>query len=205
MLKSPVMDRTTNKQEEWRGWIDEAGVERLERYIETLLEWNRVHNLTAARDRAAVEAQVADSLYPVNFLGMRPDSLLDIGTGAGFPGLVLAAAWPESETTLCEPLGKRAAFLRHAAREMGLDRVEVEARRVEALTPRPYRLVTSRAVTETAALVAWCRPFIDEKTQLLFYKGEKVEAEIETLGACGIERIPRGKRQYLWIKEPEKC
>jgi 16S rRNA (guanine527-N7)-methyltransferase len=185
--------------------VDEKSIERVERFIDLLMEWNAVHNLTGARTREAVEAQVADSLYPLSFLPARPESLLDIGTGAGFPGLVLACAWEETETLLCEPLQKRAAFLRYAAGELGLDRVRVEAKRIEALAPRPFELITSRAVTETRTLVAWCRPFVDEKSRLLFYKGEQVDKEIEGLDRCGIELVTRGKRRYLWIKEPAKC
>ncbi|WP_456450600.1 16S rRNA (guanine(527)-N(7))-methyltransferase RsmG [Hydrogenimonas sp.] len=179
--------------------------QRLKKFVDLLMDWNRVHNLTGAKTREAVEAQVEDSLYPLTFLPHAPKSLLDIGTGAGFPGLVLACAWSECDTTLCEPLQKRAAFLRYAARELGLDKVTVEAKRVEALAPRPYDLVTSRAVTETKELVAWCRPFVGETTQLLFYKGERAPEEVAGLERCDIALVARGKRNYLWIKDPEKC
>ena len=168
------------------------------------MNWNRIHNLTGAKTREAVRAQVEDSLYPLSFLPRTPESLLDIGTGAGFPGLVLACAWPETETTLCEPLQKRAAFLRYAARELGLKKVTVEARRVEALTPRPFALITSRAVTRTRELIAWCRPFIGPETSLLFYKGERVEEERANL-SCEHEIITRGPRRYLFIKDAESC
>ena len=185
--------------------VDDETKRRVEKFIDLLMEWNRVHNLTGAKTREAMEAQVEDSLYPLSFLPHAPKSLLDIGTGAGFPGLVLACAWPETQTTLCEPLQKRAAFLRYAARELGLTKVTVEARRVEALTSRPFDLITSRAVTETKELIAWCRPFIGERTQMLFYKGERAPEEIAGLEACDIELIARGKRNYLWIKDAKPC
>ena len=185
--------------------VDEKSIDRLERFIALLMEWNAVHNLTGAKTREAVEAQVADSLYPLSFLPGRPESLLDIGTGAGFPGLVLACAWAETETLLCEHLQKRAAFLRYAAGELGLPHVQVAAKRVEALKPRPFALITSRAVTRTPTLIDWCRPFIGEKSQLLFYKGEQVTEETEGLERCDFKLVTRGKRRYLWIKEPAKC
>ena len=177
---------------------------KLERFTEILLEWNRIHNLTGARTAEAVWEQVEDSLYPLTFVP-EPASLLDIGTGAGFPGLVLAAALPHTPCTLCEPLQKRAAFLRYAARELGLKKVRVEAKRIEELQPKPYALITSRAVTETSTLIEWCRPFIEKETQLLFYKGEQVFDEIEGIERCDTEVVLHGKRHYLWIKEANRC
>ncbi|WP_353661907.1 16S rRNA (guanine(527)-N(7))-methyltransferase RsmG [Hydrogenimonas sp. SS33] len=184
--------------------LDKETVTSLERFAALLMEWNRVHNLTGAKTEEAIGEQILDSLWPVTFLPT-PYSLLDIGTGAGFPGLVLAIALPDTPCTLCEPLQKRAAFLRYAAGELGLKNVTVEARRVEALPARPYSLITSRAVTETRELIGWSRPFIDETTQMLFYKGEQVFSEIEGLQRCDIELVTRDKRHYLWIKEANRC
>ncbi|WP_456403356.1 16S rRNA (guanine(527)-N(7))-methyltransferase RsmG [Hydrogenimonas sp.] len=178
--------------------------ERLEGFIDHLMAWNRIHNLTGAKSREAIEEQILDSLWPLTFLP-EPKSLLDIGTGAGFPGMVLAIALPQTECTLCEPLQKRAAFLRFVARELELRNVRVEAKRVEALDVRPYGLITSRAVAETATLIDWSRPFVAKGSQLLFYKGEQVVREIEGLEACDIELIARGKRNYLWIKDATTC
>lgn len=185
--------------------LPDATRAKLDQFKAELMAWNRVHNLTGAKTPEQIEAQIVDSLYPITFLPQTPDSLLDIGTGAGFPGMILAIAWPETETLLCEPLQKRAAFLRHIARSLDLTNVRVEAKRVEALEPRPFALITSRAVTATCTLIAWCRPFIDEKSQLLFYKGERAAEEAAGLEACDIETITRQKRQYLWIKEPMTC
>ncbi len=180
-------------------------VEKLDAFAENLTEWNRIHNLTGAKTRDAINMQILDSIYPLTFLEAAPKNLLDIGSGAGFPGLILAIAWPDTQTTLCEPLHKRAAFLRFIARKLHLENVTVENRRVETLPARPYALITSRAVTETSALIDWGRPFIAEETQLLFYKGEQVFDEIEGLEACDIELISRNKRNYLWIKDASKC
>ncbi|ADV47162.1 16S rRNA (guanine(527)-N(7))-methyltransferase RsmG [Nitratifractor salsuginis] len=180
--------------------LDERVLERLEHFTELLLEWNRVHNLTGARDRREIEANILDSLVPLSFVS-KPDSLLDVGTGAGFPGLVLAAAWPEIPTVLCEPLKKRASFLRIAALEMGLERVEVARKRVEDLQHEPFGLISSRAVTDTGLLLELTRHLSDERTRYLFYKGTRVEEEIaelpETLKAEIIERPPR---RYLYLQ-----
>lgn len=184
--------------------VDPKGIEKLDTFLKQLTAWNRVHNLTGARRQEAMEEQVIDSAWPLTFLPP-VDSLLDIGTGAGFPGMVLAILLPKTECTLCEPLKKRAAFLRFIAGDLGLGNVTVEARRIEELEAHPYSLITSRAVTGTSTLVDWCRPFIDESTRLLFYKGEQVYEEVAGLQHCGIEIISRKKRNYLWIKEASKC
>ncbi len=178
--------------------------DRLEAFATLLQAWNRIHNLTGAKTREAIAEQMLDSLWPLTFLP-EPESLLDIGTGAGFPGMVLAIALPRTESTLCEPLHKRAAFLRHVVRELKLERVRVEAKRIESLDTRPYALITSRAVADTAKLIEWSRPFVGQNSQLLFYKGERVFEEIEGLESCRIELISRGRRNYLWIKEPFRC
>jgi 16S rRNA (guanine527-N7)-methyltransferase len=178
-------------------------VQKLESFANYLMDWNRVHNLTGAKSYEAIEAQIFDSIYPLTFLST-PKSLLDIGTGAGFPGMILAIAMPETECTLCEPLQKRTAFLKFIVRELQLQHVTVETSRVEALEVKPYELITSRAVTDTETLMKWCHPFIGKDTQLLFYKGEQVFEEIKSLEMCRYELISRNKRNYLWIKECTK-
>ncbi|BBG65056.1 rRNA small subunit 7-methylguanosine (m7G) methyltransferase GidB [Hydrogenimonas sp.] len=183
---------------------DRNPFEKLDLFRNRLMEWNRVHNLTGARTEEAIEEQIIDSAWPLGFLPSE-DSLLDIGTGAGFPGMVLAILLPDTECTLCEPLQKRASFLRFIAGELELANVRVEAKRIEELEARPFSLITSRAVTGTHELIGWCRPFIGGSTQLLFYKGEHVHEEVAGLERCGIEIVGRKKRNYLWIKEASKC
>jgi 16S rRNA (guanine527-N7)-methyltransferase len=117
--------------------------------------------------------------------------------------MILAIAMPETECTLCEPLRKRASFLKFIARELQLTNVTVEASRVENLEVKPYDLITSRAVTDTKTLIEWSRPFIGENTQMLFYKGEQVFEEVEGLGFrmedLEFRIIHRGKRNYLYL------
>ncbi|MCF6201904.1 MAG: 16S rRNA (guanine(527)-N(7))-methyltransferase RsmG [Hydrogenimonas sp.] len=185
--------------------IDSKTLKRLELFTKTLMEWNRVHNLTGAKSEGEIAEQIADSLWPITFLPSSPKTLLDIGSGAGFPGLILAAAWPKTETTLCEPLKKRASFLRYAALELDLPRVKVEAKRVEEIEPAKFDLITSRAVTRTERLMEWCRPFIAEGTNVLFYKGERADEEAKELGECNTKIIEREKRNYLWIKDAFRC
>ncbi len=184
--------------------ISEEAYEGLEIFAEHLMRWNKIHNLTGAKTLSAIEDQIYDSIYPIIFLP-KCATLLDIGSGAGFPGMVLAIAMPYTDCTLCEPLQKRASFLSFIAREIGLTNVHVEAKRIEELSPRPYDLITSRAVTDTPTLIEWCRPFVGKETHLLFYKGEHVFGELEKLPGCDYELITRDKRNYLWIKDASKC
>jgi len=96
---------------------------------------------------------------------------------------------------------KRAAFLRLAAMEMGLDHVEVQRRRVEEIVHPPFGLITSRAVSETELLLQLTRKLSDEGTRYLFYKGERAEKERETVPSVfDAEIIPYGPRRYLYLQ-----
>jgi 16S rRNA (guanine527-N7)-methyltransferase len=180
--------------------LDSVALKRLERFADLLMEWNGTHNLTGARNIAAIHDNIVDALFPLTFVDT-PASLLDVGTGAGFPGLVLAIAWPDVPVVLSEPLGKRAAFLKYTAMELELDQVEVARMRVESLVHAPFGLVTSRAVTDTKLLLDLTEDVADENTQYLFYKGSRVGDEMAALTKqpnYGI--VQWNKRNFLWIK-----
>lgn len=179
--------------------LDAQACARLGRYAQLLLEWNATHNLSGAKSLREIEENLLDSLYPLNFVD-RPKSLLDVGSGAGFPGLALAIAWPETQTLLCEPRNKRAAFLRYAALELELPGVSVAKKRVEELEHAPFDLLTSRAVSDTALLLELTQRLADEKRCYLFYKGSRVLEELESLPSRLQHRIVRrGQRQYLYL------
>jgi 16S rRNA (guanine527-N7)-methyltransferase len=133
--------------------LDSSAVERLLLYCGELQKWNRNINLIARETTAAeiVEKHFLDSLALLPLLdrhGGPGASLLDVGSGAGFPGLVLAAARPELRVTLLEPRQKRTAFLRHIARTLGLRNVAVREERLEPgqVLPEQFSFITSRAV-----------------------------------------------------------
>jgi 16S rRNA (guanine527-N7)-methyltransferase len=180
--------------------FSDTTIETLERFTTLLLEWNGVHNLTGAKTPEAVYEHIADALYPLDFI-KRPHTLLDVGTGAGFPGLVLAIALPETQVTLCEPLKKRVAFLKYAAVSLELDNVTVAPMRVEKLRHDPFELITSRAVTDTALLLRLTQHLADEKTRYLFYKGSRVFDELDTLQEkINYDIIRKEQRNYLYIE-----
>ena len=124
----------------------------IQKYKEHLFKWNKIHNLTGAKDEATLNDFIYDAVYPVSFL-KHYKNLLDIGTGAGFPGMILALALPDTQVTLVEPLVKRASFLQFIKADLELSNVTVVKKRVEDMQAEHFELVTSRAVTDTKMLL----------------------------------------------------
>lgn len=174
-------------------------MEKFEAYGKLLLDYNRVHRLSGARNMAEVDTNIEDSLYPMQFLDTaKIKTAVDIGTGAGFPGMVLAIAYPDIHFTLVEPLMKRTAFLHLVKSTLGLENVMIKSDRIENIEPFAADLITSRAVAKTDQLLDLAENFIGERTLLLFYKGEGVHDELPEGWQSDI--INRGKRNYLFIK-----
>jgi len=174
---------------------------RFEQFSKLLLEWNKIHNLTGAKTPQDVEKNIEDSLFPTTFIDT-PSSILDVGTGAGFPGLILAIAYPNVRTVLCEPRKKRAMFLKYVAMELELSNVEVAKKRVEDYSAEPFGLISSRAVTDTNMLLNLTKHLQSKETQYLFYKGERLFSELEAVNlALDYDIIEKNQRNYLYIKK----
>jgi 16S rRNA (guanine527-N7)-methyltransferase len=173
----------------------------IQRYKEHLFKWNKVHNLTGARDEQTLNEFIYDAVFPVSFLP-KVQTLMDIGTGAGFPGMILALALPETKVTLVEPLAKRASFLQFIKADLGLDNVTVVKKRVEQMDPQIFDIITSRAVTDTKMLLKLSQNFRDKHSKLLFYKGERVYDEVED-GVKDMQHkiIETDNRHYLLLGE----
>ena len=170
----------------------------IQKYKEHLFKWNKIHNLTGARDEDTLNHFIYDAVFPVSFLP-KYKNLLDIGTGAGFPGMILALALPDTQVTLVEPLVKRASFLQFIKADLELDNVRVVKKRVEDMDAEHFELITSRAVTDTKMLLKLSENFRDENSTLLFYKGEKVFDEIDEDMPHKI--IQTKNRHYLLLGE----
>jgi len=180
--------------------LDEAIIIKLENFASLLHEWNQIHNLTGAKTVDAIYVNIIDSLFPLTFIE-KPQSVLDVGTGAGFPGLVLAIALPLTEVVLAEPLKKRVSFLKYAAIDLELPNVKVEAQRVENVVHDAFALITSRAVTNTKLLLDLTEQISDAKTKYLFYKGSRVFDEIEDVQhQLDYDIVQKNQRNYLYIK-----
>ncbi len=170
----------------------------IQKYKEHLFKWNKIHNLTGAKDENSINEFIYDAVFPVSFLP-KAKTLLDIGTGAGFPGMILALALPDTKVTLVEPLTKRASFLQFIKANLGLDNVRVVKKRVEEMDAEIFDIVTSRAVTDTQMLLNLSKNFRDENSKLLFYKGERVYDEVDESMNHKIIKIKN--RHYLLIGE----
>ncbi len=134
-------------------------------YAAELIRWNKHTNLTTiVEPRDIAVRHMLDSLAVAQvWWDIPPDSLADIGTGAGFPGLVLKILWPQTRLLLVESIGKKAEFLRHVVATLGLREVEIVTARAEDLgRDRRYReqyaAVTARAVAAMNVLVEYCLP-----------------------------------------------
>lgn len=172
----------------------------VEEFTTLLLRYNQTHNITGAKTKEAVRKNVEDSIYPLQFLHVNEmKQAIDIGTGAGFPGLLLALALPHVHFTLFEPIAKKSAFLHLAKTTLSLKNVDISTNRVEKVPAFAVDLISSRAVTNTKMLVKLCKNFIESDTVLLFYKGEFVEEEIKGLQNCQV--FQRDKRYYLLMKD----
>ena len=174
--------------------------QKVQKYKEHLFKWNKIHNLTGAKTEQTLNEFIYDAVFPVSFLP-KVDSLMDIGTGAGFPGMILAFALPETKVTLVEPLTKRASFLQFIKADLELTNVKVVKKRVEDMEAKVFDLITSRAVTDTKMLLNLSKNFRDEHSKLLFYKGEKVFEEIDINLDMQHKIIETKNRHYLLLGE----
>ncbi len=128
--------------------VPSATQKKLLDYLALIVKWNRVHNLTAVREDAKmVSNHLLDCLAVVPYLDAR--TVMDVGSGAGLPGIPLALMWPQARITLLDSNHKKAAFLRQAMIELGLKNTNVVCERVENWQPhREFELVISRAVSD---------------------------------------------------------
>ena len=156
-------------------------------YYELLVQWNQSMNLTAITAfEEVVVKHFVDSLALAGAIrnAGRPLRVIDVGTGAGFPGLPLKIAFPQWDMVLMDSLQKRAVFLEHVVRALALERVEVCHGRAEDYGKKPgYRerfdLSVSRAVAHLSVLSEYCIPFVEENGHFVAYKACAVKQEIE--------------------------
>lgn len=163
--------------------VSPAAIGGLLAYMGLLKEWSGTYNLVAPRERDfLLTRHVLDSLSIAPWL--KPGSLLDVGTGAGLPGLPLAIIKPDMEVTLVDSAGKKIRFIRHIGRTLKLANIKPLHSRIEDLAgDLTFANITSRAFASLKAFVEAVRPCMDETTQLLAMKGAYPDKEIEELPA----------------------
>ena len=164
----------------------EVKTERLLAYLDMVLERNEHINLTAVRDRdEALVKHVADSLAITELPEYREaKTVIDVGTGAGFPGALLAIASPEKDFVLLDSTLKRLRVIDEFADALGVSNIRTVHARAEEISKKPgyseaFDLCVSRAVADLSKLSGWCLPFVRKGGAFIAYKGENYAAEIE--------------------------
>lgn len=171
--------------------LEAATQDRLLAYLALLSKWNRVYNLTAVHDtRRMLTQHLFDSLAVLPYIDA--NSLLDVGSGAGLPGIPLAVARPSLAVTLLEASQKKAAFLQQAVIELGLDNVTVVQGRAQDYHPaRLFPCIISRALTELDNFARMTQHLLAAGGRWLAMKGKYPQAELAHLTAAAVVRTVR--------------
>lgn len=182
--------------------LTEKQVSDFNKYFDMLIETNKVMNLTAITEyKEVVVKHFADSILISKFVDFSDvKKVIDIGTGAGFPGIPLKIMFPEIEITLLDSLNKRINFLKDVVEKLKLENVECIHGRAEdfghnEVYREKYDLCVSRAVANLSTLSEYCTPFVKVGGKFISYKSSDIEDEVNSskkalkILSCGIEKV----------------
>jgi len=209
--------------EKWNMIFTGEQLLQFEQYYELLLEWNSFMNLTAITElQEVIDKHFVDSLAIANYISLKNQKILDLGTGAGFPGIPIKILFPDVEIVLLDSLNKRIKFLDTVIEKLQLQYIKAVHGRAEDLAHQTvYRekfdICTSRAVANLSTLSEYCMPFVKQGGYFVSYKTAGAMREIDgakkavrVLGG-EIERIEELKlpdtdmdRTLVFVKKVEK-
>lgn len=185
-----IKDLLQNYIKDYKITLTENQYEQFKKYFELLVEWNEKMNLTAITDESGVALKhFADSLSLLNFVDIPQNSTLaDVGTGAGFPGVVLKIARPDIKLTLIDSLNKRLVFLNEVCSQLGIDAELIHSRAEDGARDEKLResfdFVASRAVARMNVLSEYCLPYVKVGGAFCAMKGAQANEEFkESLNA----------------------
>ena len=161
--------------------ISDQVQQKLLDYLALMQKWNKVHNLTAVRDAdEMVTLHLLDSLVVLPHIDAK--HLLDVGSGAGLPGIPLAICLPDLQVTVIDSNSKKVSFMRQAKAELGITNLEVLGGRVEDIAPaRKFEIIISRAFSDLSLFISLTHHLLDAQGKWLAMKGVYPEAELADL------------------------
>ncbi len=188
-LKSLHLDQFKKDLDELGIHLEEEQLHQFMQYYEILIEWNSFMNLTAITNFDEVlKKHFIDSLslvkvYDINLHGTKSISMIDVGTGAGFPGIPIKIAFPGLSIVLLDSLKKRVRFLEEVINKLELKNIFVIHGRAEDYAREnemreKFDLCVSRAVANLSTLSEYCIPFVKEEGKFICYKSEKLKDEL---------------------------
>lgn len=185
-MKLDKMNQLKEDALEFGVTLSDKQLSQFYQYYELLIEWNEKINLTAITDfEEVIKKHFLDSLSIGKMIKQDCDaSILDIGTGAGFPGIPIKIAFPDTEVTLMDSLNKRIIFLQEVIDSLGLEKIEAIHGRAEDFAKKgmlreTFDICVSRAVANLSSLSEFCLPYVKVGGKFISYKSEKAKEELD--------------------------